>query len=386
LVEAGMHFGHRVSRWNPKMAPYIFGKRNLIHIIDLKETIKGLIRSARFLARVAAEGEEILFVGTKRQARVSVETEARRCGMPFVTERWLGGTLTNFRTITSRVKRLEELEELESTGRIQLYSKKMIASLQREMRKMRRNLEGIRNMKRLPGVLAIVDPHHEKIAVAEARKLGIPVVCLADTDSDPDLVDILTVGNDDAIRSIQLYVTRMADAVLEGKRSAPKPPAAKKTASRSKPAAGGRGQKTDRSRRGGGRGGGRRTATRTTQRLPGGKTIALEKSSSDRRGGRRGGRGRPAPAPPPPPAPAPEAEKPAEPGAAAPVETPASQPPTPPPTAPAAPVEKVSTPEAAAPEVQTPQTPPAEAPKPEPSPSATPPATEKHADEEKSEA
>ena len=157
LVEAGVHFGHRVSRWNPRMAPYIFGKRNLIHIVNLKETIKGLIRSARFLARVAARGEEVLFIGTKRQARASVEIHAKRCGMPYVIERWLGGTLTNFRTVTSRVRRLEELEELEKSGRIQLYSKKMIASFQREMRKMRRNLEGIRLMRKLPGALLIVD-------------------------------------------------------------------------------------------------------------------------------------------------------------------------------------------------------------------------------------
>jgi len=200
LVEAGVHFGHRVSRWDPKMKPYIFGKRNLIHIINLKETIKGLIRSARFLAKVANRGEDVLFVGTKRQARVNVEAEATRCGMPYVTERWLGGTLTNFRTITSRLRRLEELEELEASGRIQLYSKKMIATLTREQNKIRRNLEGIRNMKKLPGALVIVDPRHERNGVAEARKLGIPVICLTDTDSDPDLVDILTPGNDDAIR------------------------------------------------------------------------------------------------------------------------------------------------------------------------------------------
>lgn len=300
LVEAGVHFGHRVSRWNPRMAPYIFGKRNLIHIVDLKETVKGLIRSARFLARVIARGEEVLFVGTKRQARVSVEAEAGRCGMPYVTERWLGGTLTNFRTITSRVKRLDELEELEKTGRIQLYSKKMIASLQREMRKMRRNLEGIRHMKKLPGVLVIVDPRHEKIAVAEARKLGIPTVCLTDTDSDPNVVDILTPGNDDAIRSIQLYVRRMADAVLEGKKHAPKPMVdKKKTAAEDEETKAVKEAPADRGRgRRGRRPTGRRGApARTTQRLPGGKEVALERSSPSRRGGGRGARTRPGPAP-----------------------------------------------------------------------------------------
>lgn len=293
LVEAGVHFGHRASRWNPKMAPYIFGKRNLIHIIDLRETVKGLIRSARFLSRVIARGEDVLFVGTKRQARVSVETNARRCGMPFVTERWLGGTLTNFRTITSRVRRLEELEELEKSGRIRLHSKKMIASLGREMAKMRRNLEGIRNMRRLPGVLVVVDPRHEKNAVAEARKLGIPTVCLTDTDSDPDVVDILTPGNDDAIRAILLFVRRMADSVLEGKQHAPKvtPLKGEKAA-----AAGERVQPADEAPAEGGRRGRRPSRPRpgpskTTQRLPGGRVVAAERSTSQQhRGPRRGSR------------------------------------------------------------------------------------------------
>ncbi len=298
LVEAGVHFGHRVSRWNPKMAPYIFGKRNLIHIIDLKETIRGLIRSARFLARVAARGEDVLFVGTKRQARVGVEAAAKHCGMPYVTERWLGGTLTNFRTITSRVKRLEELEGLKESGRIELYSKKMIASFQREMRKMRRNLEGIRNMKKLPGVLVIVDPRHEKIAVAEARKLEIPTVCLADTDSDPDVVDILTPGHDDAIRSIQLYIRRMADAVLDGKKTAPRRPAKKKEAAaeekkaRAEEKPSGAVERPRRGRRGPGR---RGAPTRVIERLPGGKTVTVERAAPSRRGG-RGPRRPPVPA------------------------------------------------------------------------------------------
>ena len=295
LVGAGVHFGHRVSRWNPKMKPYIFGKRNLIHIVDLKETMKGLIRGSRFLARVAARGEDILFVGTKRQARNGVQSQAERCGMPYVTERWLGGTLTNFRTITSRVRRLEELEDLEKTGRIELYSKKMISSFTREREKMLRNLEGIRNMRRLPGVLVVVDPSNEKIAVAEARKLGIPVVCLTDTDSDPDLVDIVIPGNDDAIRSIQLFVRRMADAIIEGKKQAPKQAAGRKEDA---PAGGvvgpvrtaGEAPEGDRGRRG------RRERprsgppARTTQRLPGGKLIAAERSTHQR-GGQRGGRG-----------------------------------------------------------------------------------------------
>ena len=219
LIEAGVHFGHRVSRWNPKMAPYIFGKRNLIHIIDLNETVKGLIRGAHFLRNVAARGEEIVFVGTKRQARSTIEAEARRCEMHYVTERWLGGTLTNFRTILSRVKRLDELEKMEENASLYSYSKKMISALQREKRKIKRNLEGLRKMSRLPGAILIVDPHREKNAVEEAHKLGIPVVGLLDTDSDPEDLDIPIPGNDDAMRSIELVVTKMADAVLEGKKS-----------------------------------------------------------------------------------------------------------------------------------------------------------------------
>ena len=293
LVEAGVHFGHRISRWNPKMKPFIFGKRNLIHIIDLKETIKGLIRGSRFLARVVQRGEDVLFVGTKRQARNSIKTEAERCGMPYVCERWLGGTLTNFRTITSRVKRLEELETLEETGRMRLYSKKMIARLQRETSKIKRNLEGIRNMKRLPGVLVIVDPHHEKIAVAEARKLGIPTVCLTDTDSNPDLVDIVIPGNDDAIRSILLFVAKMADAVLAGKKLSPKAasPPPKGEAKAEEAAA----QTRDTPRRGrrgpGARSGGRGARTGRSERRPGGKTVTTAPTESkDRRS--RSGRGR----------------------------------------------------------------------------------------------
>ncbi len=290
LVAAGMHFGHRVSRWNPKMKPYIFGKRNLIHIVDLKETIKGLIRGSRFLANVAARGEDILFVGTKRQARIGVEAAAKRAGMPYVTERWLGGTLTNFRTITSRVRRLEEIEELETSGKMKYHSKKMIATLNREKDKMLTNLSGIRNMKKLPGVLVVVDPSYEDIAVAEARKLGIPVVALTDTDSDPDLVDIVIPGNDDAIRSIQLFVKRMADAVLEGKAVAPKlSPAAQKAeavAASSESAA-----EAERGRRGGRRPERPRRESRSeTQRLPGGKLIQAERSTRERQ--RPGGRGR----------------------------------------------------------------------------------------------
>ena len=184
LIEAGVHFGHRVSRWNPKMKPYIFGKRNLIHIIDLTETVKGLLGASHFLRNVAARGEEIVFVGTKRQARLTIEAETKRCEMHYVTERWLGGTLTNFKTILSRVKRLDELERMEDDGSLHSYSKKMISALQRQKRKIKRNLEGIRKITKLPGAMFVVDPRREKNAVMEARKLDIPVVALLDTDSE----------------------------------------------------------------------------------------------------------------------------------------------------------------------------------------------------------
>jgi len=218
LVEAGMHFGHRASRWNPKMARYIFGKQNLIHIIDLRETVRGLVKACKFASRLSAQGRDILFVGTKRQARNAIRTEAYRCKMHFVCDRWLGGTLTNFDTIRLRLRRLAELEELEKSGDIQSYSKKMGAALRRERQKIERNLEGIRNMDALPGALVVIDPKREKIAVAEATRLGIPKVCLADTDADPDTADVLVPGNDDAMRSIEVLCRKIADAVIEGRR------------------------------------------------------------------------------------------------------------------------------------------------------------------------
>ena len=221
LVEAGVHFGHRASRWNPKMRPYIYGKRNLIHIIDLRETVRGILRAGKYLTRVAAQGSLVLFVGTKRQARDIVQREAERCGMPYVIERWLGGSLTNFRTIRSRLKRLEELEKLEASGEILTYSKKMISSLNRERSKIHRNLSGIREMNRLPETLVVIDPRREHNAVAEANKLGIKVVAMIDTDCDPDVVDLPIPGNDDSMRSIELVLTRLAGAVLEGRASLP---------------------------------------------------------------------------------------------------------------------------------------------------------------------
>lgn len=217
LVDAGFHFGHRTSRWNPKMKPFIFGKRNLIHIINLRETVKGLVTACKFLTNLAQTNKDVLFVGTKWQARDITEREAKRCGMHYVNERWLGGTLTNFDTIRLRLKRLEELEGLEKTGAINQFSKKAISSLNRERKKILTNLEGIRNMNSLPGALIVVDPKHEHNAISEAKKLGIPTVCLADTDCDPDMIDICVPGNDDAIRAINLFFTRTADAVLAGK-------------------------------------------------------------------------------------------------------------------------------------------------------------------------
>jgi len=217
LVDAGVHFGHRVSRWNPKMQPYIHGKRNMIHVIDVRETIKGLVRARRLIQQTVASGKDVLFVGTKRQARHAIEEEAKRCGMHYVSERWLGGTLTNFRTIRARLNRLEELEKLWDSGQIETYSKKMKSTLSREKDKIKANLEGIRRMDRIPGVMFIVDTRREHIAVKEARKLGVRTVALIDTDSDPDLIDLPIPGNDDAMRAIEIILKEMADAVIEGK-------------------------------------------------------------------------------------------------------------------------------------------------------------------------
>lgn len=222
LIEAGVHFGHRSSRWNPKMRPYIYGKRNLVHIIDLRETVRGMVRAVRFLSRVAADGSLVLFVGTKRQAQESVKSEASRCHMPYVCERWIGGTFTNFRVVRSRLQRLDELERLIASGEINAYSKKRRATLLRELRKVRRNLSGLRTMNRLPGAMVIVDPKRESSAVKEARVSGLPTVALIDTDSDPDMVDLAVPGNDDSLRSIELFLSRMADAIVEGQNALPR--------------------------------------------------------------------------------------------------------------------------------------------------------------------
>jgi small subunit ribosomal protein S2 len=199
------------------MAPYIYARKNGIHIIDVRETVRGLLRAKKYLGQVAAGGSLVLFVGTKRQAAAAVQAEALRCGMPFVSERWLGGALTNFRTVRSRLGRLEELEKIRSGAELETYSKKMQSALAREYRKMYRNLNGLRTMNRLPECLVVFDPRKEKNAVREARSLGIATVSLIDTDCDPDLVDLPIPGNDDGIRSIEVVARQLADAVLAGK-------------------------------------------------------------------------------------------------------------------------------------------------------------------------
>jgi len=217
LIEAGIHYGHRTSGWNPKMGPYIYGKKNGIHIVDVRQTIKGLLLAKKFVTRTVADGKDVLFVGTKRQARPAIEACCDEAGMPYVTERWLGGTLTNFRTIRSRLKRLEELEKLMGSEEWENYSKKMASQLQRERKKIDRNLGGIRGLDRLPGALVVVDVRRETNALKEARTLGIPTVCLLDTDGDPDMVDIPIPGNDDAMRAIELVVRELTAAAKEGK-------------------------------------------------------------------------------------------------------------------------------------------------------------------------
>ena len=216
LIESGVHYGHRCSRWNPKMAPYIYARKNQIHIIDIRETIRGLLRAKKYITQVASKGSLVLIVGTKRQASGTVEREAQRCGMPFVSQRWLGGALTNFRTVRSRLGRLEELEELRAGDQLDQYSKKMQSSLNREYRKMYRNLNGLRTMNRLPECVVVIDPNKEKNAVREARKLGIATIALIDSDCDPDIVDLPIPGNDDGIRSIEVILQHISEAVLTG--------------------------------------------------------------------------------------------------------------------------------------------------------------------------
>ena len=217
LLEAGVHFGHQTKRWNPKMKPYIFGERNGIYIIDLGKTAKLFREAEQFVSDLAAQGRTVLFVGTKRQAQDAVAEEAQRCGMFYVNERWLGGLLTNFTTIQRSLGRLRDLEAMETDGRYESLSKKEIARLEKEKRKLQRNLNGIRNMATLPDALFVIDTRHEQIAVDEARKLRIPVIGVVDTNCDPDQVDFVIPGNDDALRAIRLFTSRIADAILEGR-------------------------------------------------------------------------------------------------------------------------------------------------------------------------
>ncbi|MCB9915369.1 MAG: 30S ribosomal protein S2 [Planctomycetes bacterium] len=217
LIEAGVHFGCRVSRWNPKMAPYIYGRRNLIHIIDLRETLRGILRAQNVLYHLATEGSSILWVGTKRQVKGVIAEVGERTGMPIVTERWIGGTLTNFSVIRSRLRRLEELERIEEDGGASSqYSKKALATLRRERRKITRNLGGIREMNGIPGAMVVVDPAREYNAVREARKMGLIVIGILDTDCDPSMADIVIPGNDDALKSVRLLIEQLAEAVEEG--------------------------------------------------------------------------------------------------------------------------------------------------------------------------
>lgn len=217
LLEAGVHFGHQTRRWNPKMKRFIFTERNGIYIIDLQKTVKKVEEAYYFIRDVAMDNKSVLFVGTKKQAQESIESEAKRCGMYFVSNRWLGGMLTNFKTIRSRVGRLNRIDAMEAGGEFELLPKKEVIKLNHEREKLLKNLGGIRDMKDLPGVIFIVDPRKERIAVAEAKTLGIPLVAIVDTNCDPDEIEYPIPGNDDAIRAVKLIAAKMADAVLEGK-------------------------------------------------------------------------------------------------------------------------------------------------------------------------
>ena len=216
LLEAGVHFGHQTRRWNPKMARFIFTERNGIYIIDLQKTVHKVDEAYNFMKSVAAEGKDILFVGTKKQAHEAIKDEALRCGMFYVNERWLGGMLTNFNTIQTRIRRLRELEKMEEDGTFEKLPKKEVAQLNHEKEKLERFLGGIKDMKKKPGAMFIVDPRKERIAVAEAKRLHIPIVAIVDTNCDPDEIDYPIPGNDDAIRAVRLLCGKMADAVIEG--------------------------------------------------------------------------------------------------------------------------------------------------------------------------
>lgn len=221
LINAGVHFGHGTSLWNPKMAPFIFTKRGKMHIINVKETLKGILIAKKLLSEVVSSGKDVVFVGTKRQAQKAVEAAAKKCGMHFVCERWLGGMLTNFRTIRSSLQRLEELEAMQTDGRLESESKKQASRLKRELRKLKANMDGVRKLSRLPGAVVVVDTKKEYIALREAKKLGIATVGIIDTDSDPDAVDVAIPANDDSIRAVDLILNELADAVSLGKTMMP---------------------------------------------------------------------------------------------------------------------------------------------------------------------
>ncbi len=225
LLEAGVHFGHQTRRWNPKMAEYIFTERNGIYIIDLQKTVKKLEEAYLFVRDISAEGGDVLFVGTKKQAQDSIKEEAIRCGMPYVNARWLGGMLTNFNTIKKRIARLDQLKTMESNGTFDRLTKKEVTKLSLEIEKLEKYLGGITGMKKQPAVMFIIDPRKEKIAVLEAKKLGIPIVAIVDTNCDPDEVDYVIPGNDDAIRAVKLIAGAMADAVIEGRQGEQSAPA-----------------------------------------------------------------------------------------------------------------------------------------------------------------
>ncbi len=217
LLEAGVHFGHQTRRWNPKMAPYIFTERNGIYIIDLQKTVKKVEEAYYFIRELAADGGTVLFVGTKKQAQDSIKEEAIRCGMFYVSQRWLGGMLTNFRTIRSRVEQLKKIEQMAEDGSYTVLPKKEVLQLEKERERLEKFLSGVKEMNRLPDAIFIVDPRKERIAIAEARKLNIPIVAIVDTNCDPDEVDYVIPGNDDAIRAVRLLASKMADAVIEGR-------------------------------------------------------------------------------------------------------------------------------------------------------------------------
>ena len=338
LLEAGVHFGHRVSRWNPKMAPYIYGKRNLIHIIDLKMTIRGLIRSTHFLSRLTAQGKQVLFAGTKRQARSLVEQAAKSLSMPYVSDRWIGGLLTNNEVVKRRLKRLFELEKMEEDGTINLFKKKEISALRREKRRILRNLDGVRNMEGLPGALVVIDSNRERTGVLEANRLGIPVVAFLDTDCDPELIDIPIPGNDDAIRSIQVVLDHLVDSIQQGRKAWEEQKAAEEKARR---------DREDRDRR-------EREMIEAAQRKRAAEQAAAEASTRAAPRSPRPEPSAPAATPERPPAAAPKPADPVEPAPQPPAaQPPAAQPPagvepeisfapTTPPTEPTEPAEPVS--------------------------------------------